>query len=381
MQEKSLKRLNRYDLADMGSPLPMLAEPGARPTPPRTADFDLARTLTSGQVFRWREVSVASQGSRTFSGWIGAKRAEVAQQGQQITVRGVSAEQASRFFALDLDLKEIARQIDVDPVIHAALQRYRGLRIIRQDPWECTASFILSSFNNIPRLAGMIETLAFRFGEVGDGPDEGCGDSQDKGEGTALRWGAQHRTVRDPPARDRSLDSSGRALAKLAVRRRSMPARPPERALPVPPAQGPVHSAEYCFPRPEVLAKVSERTLRNCGLGFRAPYLKAAAEAVAAGTAPLEDYRCLEDDELRRSLCKIPGVGEKVVECILLFAYERTAAFPVDIWIGRAMRSWYFHGRKVADRQIREFAGKHFGPYCGWAQQYLYCAARARTKE
>ncbi len=225
------------------------------------------------------------------------------QQGQQVTVRGVSAEHVSHFFALDSDLKEIARQIDVDPVIHAALQRYRGLRIIRQDPWECTASFILSSFNNILRLTGMIETLSLRFGDQG------------------------------------------------------------------------------VFPRPEALAKVSERVLRNCGLGFRAPYLKTAAQAVASGSAPLEDCRRLEDDELRRSLCKIPGVGEKVVECILLFAYGRAAAFPVDVWIGRSMRAWYFRNRKVTDRQLREFARKHFGPYCGWAQQYLYCTARSGTNE
>ena len=340
-----------------GSSSALLAEPGARPTPPRTGDFDLAATLTSGQVFRWREESAASQGSRTFSGWFGANRAEVMQQGQQVTVRGVSAEEASRFFALDLDLKEIARQIDVDPVVHAALQRYRGLRIIRQDPWECTASFILSSFNNIPRLTGMIETLASRFGEVEYGPDAGCGMSRLRRTERA-RF---PRGLRDGGERRTTMSAAGHAGAGK---------RPANSRIP---RSGQV---QHCFPRPGVLAKVSERTLRNCGLGFRAPYLREAAQAVDSGSAPLEDYRRLEDDELRQALCRIPGVGEKVVECILLFAYGRAAAFPVDVWIGRAMRTWYFRHRKVTDRQIREFARKHFGPYCGWAQQYLYCAAR-----
>jgi len=127
------------------------------------------------------------------------------------------------------------------------------------------------------------------------------------------------------------------------------------------------------------LAKVSERTLRNCGLGFRAPYLKGAAQAAASGEADLEGWRELEDEELRRALLRIPGVGEKVVECVMLFAYGRTGAFPVDVWIGRAMREWYFRRGKVPDRRIREFARSHFGPHCGWAQQYLYCYVRSST--
>jgi len=136
-------------------------------------------------------------------------------------------------------------------------------------------------------------------------------------------------------------------------------------------------SISYRFPSAERLAEMSQRTLRNCGLGFRAPYLKAAAQAVVDGTADLEKWRALKDEALRRRLLTIPGVGEKVVECVMLFAFGRESAFPVDVWIGRAMREWYFKHRHVTDWQIREFALKHFGPQCGWAQQYLYCQARS----
>ncbi len=94
----------------------------------------------------------------------------------------------------------------------------------------------------------------------------------------------------------------------------------------------------------------------------------------------LEKLRDLEDEELRRVLLTLPGVGEKVAECVMLFAYGRAAAFPVDVWIGRMMRKWYFRRRKVPDRRVREFARKHFGPYCGWAQQVLYCLARWQSR-
>ncbi len=256
------------------------------------SDFDLAVTLRSGQVFRWRE-----EAPDGFSGWVGRDAVRVHQRNSTLAFEGATPHAIRHFFCLDLSLPSIARSIDVDPIIHQALQTHWGLRLIRQDSWECLASFILSSFNNIPRITGMIERLCIHFGE---------------------------------PA----------------------------------------------FPKPEVLAKVPERVLRNLGLGFRAPYLKAAAQAVASGKADLEGWNALEDEALRQSLLSIPGVGEKVVECVMLFAYGRTAAFPVDVWIGRAMRRRYFRSRKVSDRKIREFARKHFGPHCGWAQQYLYCYAR-----
>ncbi len=269
-------------------------------------NFSLATTLTSGQVFRWREVSPGG-----FAGWINSSLVEITQKGPELSFRGASPKVIGRFFSLDVDLPSLTRRIDVDPIIHQAIQSHWGLRLIRQDPWECTASFILSSFNNIPRLTGMLETLAVKFGE--------------------------------------SVEAAGPLF--------------------------------YRFPTAERLAKVSERVLRNCGLGFRAPYLRAAAQRVAGGAADLERWRSLEDEALRRSLLTIPGIGEKVVECVLLFGYGRAAAFPVDVWIGRTMRAWYFRRRKVTDRRIREFARAHFGAQCGWAQQYLYCYARTTAAE
>ena len=220
------------------------------------------------------------------------------QNNQQLIFDGGSPARVSRFFSLDVNLAALAREIDQDPIIHEALEAHWGLRLIRQEPWECLASFILSAYNNIVRLTGMLDTLAERYGETGR------------------------------------------------------------------------------FPTPERLARVSEKELRGCGLGYRAPYLKAAAQMAASGKADLQKWKTLEDDALREALLEIPGIGEKVVECVMLFGYGRDSAFPVDVWINRAMRRWYFRNRQVPDKKIRVFARKHFGPRCGWAQQYLYHFAR-----
>jgi len=236
----------------------------------------------------------------------------VRQQGESILFQGTSARSIRKYFSLHEDLQAIAREIDQDPFIHSALGASWGLRVIQQDPWECLAGFILSSFNNIIRLTGMLNRLAVRFGET-----------MEEGPISRENEGLSHR-----------------------------------------------------FPGPEILAKVSERSLRFCGLGFRAAYLKSAAQAVVSGAADLSGWGKLEDEALRRQLLCLPGVGEKVVECVMLFAYGRDSAFPVDVWIGRSMRRWYFRGRNVSGRQIREFAYRHFGPMCGWAQQYLYSWAR-----
>ena len=68
----------------------------------------------------------------------------------------------------------------------------------------------------------------------------------------------------------------------------------------------------------------------------------------------------------------IPGVAEKVADCILLFAYGRQNAFPVDTWIRKVMIRMFFRGRKVPDRAIRAFASERWGELAGVAQQYLY---------
>jgi N-glycosylase/DNA lyase len=76
---------------------------------------------------------------------------------------------------------------------------------------------------------------------------------------------------------------------------------------------------------------------------------------------------------------KLHGVGPKAADCILLFAFQKYEAFPVDVWIRRIVQQHYLpsliHGSPLMTREydtIRRFAREQFGEYCGYAQEYLY---------
>ena len=263
------------------------------------ADLALRDTLECGQAFRWRVVD------GRYAGYIGRAAVHVAQDGAELLVKtsdaSLTPERIRHYFALDLPLSAILSSIDVDAQIHRAIERHRGLRVLRQDPWECLASFICSSFNNIVRIQGMIERLCEAFGE----PVEFDG------------------------------------------------------------------FRGWTFPAPRAIAAVSERRLRALGLGFRAPYLHATARLVADGGLPLETLQRADYRTTMSALLACDGVGEKVADCVALFGCEKYEAFPVDVWVERAMR-YYFGARRLSLPKTRAFAHRHFGRYAGYAQQYLY---------
>jgi N-glycosylase/DNA lyase len=129
----------------------------------------------------------------------------------------------------------------------------------------------------------------------------------------------------------------------------------------------------YTFPDPTRLALASETELRACRLGFRARHLFVAARQVATGEVSLERISTLSTVEARDELMRLRGVGAKVANCILLFAYGRMEAFPIDVWVERVLRRLYFRNRrKIAPGAMRLFAERHFGPYGGYAQQFLF---------
>ena len=137
----------------------------------------------------------------------------------------------------------------------------------------------------------------------------------------------------------------------------------------------------FSFPSPDALARTTERELRKCGLGYRAKNLLATAKRVASGETDLDSWRALSERQLRDHLCELPGVGMKVANCVMLFAYERIAAFPIDVWIERVLRESYFiRGRKVTSKAMAEFVANYFGAHGGYAQQYLFHHARMTGK-
>jgi N-glycosylase/DNA lyase len=277
----------------------------------RAPDFDLEKTLDSGQVFHWQKVGDG------FVGAIGDLPVYVEQRGEFLKVRDGEAASSprrslpgivARYFALDHPLAEICDSFPKDPVMNAARNFCHGLRIIRQPKWECLATFICSSMKQVAHIRQISLALRKRFGE--------------------------RRTI-------------GSQL---------------------------VHT----FASPRRLAQASEKELLECKLGYRAKNLRATARLVSPGQADLEAWSALSDVELRKHLCALPGVGPKIANCVMLFAYERLRAFPIDVWIERVLRQHYFsRRRKMSAQRLRQFSETYFGEHGGYAQQYLFHQARS----
>src|SRR5436190_11247128 len=278
----------------------------------RAPDFDLEKTLDSGQAFHWQEVGDG------FVGTIWERALYLEQRGEFLKVRDgeppsptreprVLPGIIARYFALDHPLAAICDSFPKDSVMNAARRFCRGVRIIPQPNWECLATFICSSMKQVAHIRQI--SLALR--------------------------------------------------ERLCAQRRIG-----------------THIA-YTFPSPRRLARASEKELLECKLGYRAKNLRETARLVSSGEADLEAWSVLSDADLRKHLCALPGVGPKIANCVMLFAYERLRAFPIDVWIERVLRQRYFSRRnKMTAQRLRQFSETYFGEHGGYAQQYLFHHAR-----
>ena len=264
-------------------------------------DFDLEKTLNSGQVFHWEKVDDG------FVGTIGNRALYVKRRGEKLLVSRGCAELAHYYFALDHPLPEICASFPNDPVMQSARKFCRGLRLIRQPKWECLATFICSSMKQVAHIRQISGKVRGRLGQA-------------------------HK------------------IAGCVV---------------------------YSFPPAERIAQTSEKDLRQCAMGYRAKNLLKTARLVASGDFDLEEINMLSDIDLQARLCELPGVGAKIANCVMLFAYERLRAFPIDVWIERVLRECYFASkRKVTPKRLRQFTDSYFGEHGGYAQQYLFHHAR-----
>jgi len=305
-------------------------------------DYDLAATLDSGQGFRWQP----DNGS--WIGVIGRRRVRLTQ-----TRNGIRAETVGPaadwqwlrdYLQTDVDMDAVLKTFPDDAPMRDAMAACRGLRVLRQDPWECLASFILSSTKQIVQIRQIVSLLCERFGEPlslsSPKGGEGRGEEADYFE-------TQIPSPRPSPRLGGAREENGLGFA---------------------------------FPTAERLAVASETELRSCKMGFRAPHLLAAARQIADGKFDLERLRHLTLAEAREELTTLRGVGGKIADCVLLFAYGFDGAFPVDVWVERALRELYFPRRRVGDKRLRHFAATHFGPHAGYAQQYLFHYMRTKLK-
>ena len=134
------------------------------------------------------------------------------------------------------------------------------------------------------------------------------------------------------------------------------------------------------MPGPEVLAKAGAEELMACKTGFRAQYIINAAEKVLSSDEPFlvkdQNLPALSTEELRQRLIAIKGVGVKIADCVLLFSLGRREVFPIDVWIGRAMRRIYFGGAEAPLAEIQALAKERFGEHAGYANQLIFHYAR-----
>ena len=125
--------------------------------------------------------------------------------------------------------------------------------------------------------------------------------------------------------------------------------------------------AFFSFPAAQALATAGEDGLRACGLGYRAPYVAALATAVADGALDPAALAELPDAALREALLRLTGIGPKVAQCVMLFGYHRMDAFPVDVWVHRALKKRYPQG----------FPSQRYAGFAGGMQQYIFFYERA----
>jgi N-glycosylase/DNA lyase len=320
-------------------------------------DFDLAMTLESGQVFHWDKVG------NGFIGAIGDRAVYVEQRGDNLRIGCAETAQPARgtralpetirdYFALDHPLAEICASFPNDLAMDAARKFCRGLRIIRQPKWECLATFICSSMKQVAHIRQISQKLRERFGQI---------------RKIELPRSIENADGGSAAPRAMVIDSASPTFINIEVRAGL--------------ALGTVRSTHtytaFTFPSADRIAQSSEKELRKCALGYRAKNLLTTARLVASGDVDLEKMEPLADVDLRARLCELPGVGAKVANCVMLFAYERLRAFPIDVWIERVLRERYFpRARKLNAKRLQAFTQEYFGDHGGYAQQYLFHHAR-----
>jgi len=214
------------------------------------------------------------------------------------------------FFRKKDDIEKIIKSISKDSVTKKAVKQYLGLRILEQDPFQCLISFITSSNSNIQKIKNSLENISKKFG-------------------TKIKFEDQEF---------------------------------------------------FLFPEPKKLAKASINEIKSCGVGYRAQFIKEAASMTMLKKIDFEYLKKSNYQEAKKEICLIPGVGNKVADCVLLFSLNKLEAFPLDRWIIRILEKYYsdkfqLETKTITEKQydiIHEKILNHFGPFAGYAQQFLF---------
>lgn len=277
-------------------------------------NFELAHIFECGQCFRWNK-----QENGNYIGVAFGKVIEVEKRENDVIIYNTTEEDFKNiwvnYFDLYRDYSEIKNILSKDPLLEKSVQFGNGIRLLRQDPFELIVSFIISANNRIPMIKRAIEKIS-------------------------IQWG-------------NNIQYKGKKY--------------------------------YTFPSLEQISAASEEELEKCGIGFRAKYIKDTVSKIylnkiGSSNEYNEKYdiswiREQDDNECHKELQKFMGIGPKVADCIMLFSMQKYSAFPVDVWVKRAMQHFYL-APDVSLKKIREFAVNKFDKLSGFAQQYLFYYAR-----
>lgn len=138
----------------------------------------------------------------------------------------------------------------------------------------------------------------------------------------------------------------------------------------------------YVFPSPAALSSAKPEDIKEYArAGFRSERIVIASKMVQEGIINFEELKERSVDDIRKTLLEVPGIGEKVFQCILLFGLGRTDSFPVDVWVKRVMEELYYGGEERNKKVIQEDGIRRFGDLSGYAQQYLFYYMRENYKK
>ena len=263
--------------------------------------INIRETINSGQIFLWENYG---------NEWFVLDGNDVIM-GKQTPFEVITFSKiAKNFFREDDNYKKILKDITKDKIVKKATNHYPGLRITRQNPFQCCISFIVSSNSNIPNIRMRLQKLCSKFGP------------------------------------------------KVRFQKRDF----------------------FLFPEPKRLASATLQELKECKLGYRSKYVLDASRTIASGEIDLEELKKMKYEQAKKLLLKLPGIGDKVADCIMLFSLEKLDSFPLDTWMLKILQKYYSDSicidkksiSKKRYEDIRQNVLEHFGKYAGYSQQFLY---------
>ena len=262
--------------------------------------INVENSINSGQVFLWKK-------NKEF--WYGVNGNDVLKIDKKGNINSYQNYKID-FFRQNDNLEKIIKSISKDKTVKIAVKKFQGLRITRQDPFQCLISFIVSSNSNIPKIKSNLENISKKFGK------------------------------------------------KIKF-----------------------HNQEFfLFPNPKKLAKASINEITSCGVGYRAKFIKEAAKITVSKEIDFDYLKKCDYQNAKENICQIPGVGNKVADCVLLFSLDKLEAVPLDRWIIRILEKYYLkkfemNTKTITEKQYNMLHKKivnHFGPFAGYSQQFLF---------